>query len=88
MAAVATMTAVKEVHADARKWQKPDEPVADENVCPMLGDEQKSRHGKEADDCHTHRRPPKGLRYGMFIRAHTRSDPAIVDTIRLETVAT
>jgi hypothetical protein len=44
------MAAVKEMHAEAGQRQKPDEPIADEEVRPMLNDEQESRRGKKADE--------------------------------------
>lgn len=76
MVAVATMTTVKEVHTEAHKWKEPNEPVTGENVCAMLGDEQKGCHGKKADENHPNCRPPKWLGPRMFVMVHDFSDSA------------
>lgn len=79
MAAVTTTTAVtpmKKVHAEAHKWKEPNEPIADEDVCPMLGDEQEGCHGEKADENHPDCRPPKRPWSGMFVVVHELSNPA------------
>lgn len=79
MTAAAAMTAVKKVHAEAHQWQEPNEPVADEDVCPMLGDEQESCHGKKADESQPDCGPPKRLWSGMFVVFHELSNSAIAE---------
>jgi hypothetical protein len=81
------MAAVKEMHAEAGQRQKPDEPIADEEVRPMLGDKQEGRHGKKADECYPDRRPPEALRPGMFVVIHELSNSAIAEMTRINTVA-
>lgn len=44
-----TVAAMKKVHAKAHERNQPNEPVPDEDVCLMLGDEQDGCHGEKAD---------------------------------------
>lgn len=73
MVAVATM---KEVHTEAHEWKEPNEPVTGEDVCAMLGDDQKGGHSKKADENHPNCRPPKWRGSRMFVVVHGLSDCA------------
>ncbi len=84
MTTVATM---KKVHTKAHEWNQPNEPVADEDVRPMLGDEEESCHSEKADKRRTDCRPPEGQRSGMFVVVHELSNPAVAKTTRINTAA-
>jgi hypothetical protein len=45
-----TMATMKEMHGEAHERKEPKEPGADEDVRPMLGDEQESCHSEKADE--------------------------------------
>ncbi len=70
------MTTVKEVHTEAHEWKEPNEPVTGEDVCAMLGDDQKGGHSKKADENHPNRRPPKWRGSRMIVVVHGLSDCA------------
>lgn len=77
---MATMAAVEKMHAETHERQEPNEPVTNNDVSPMLGDEQESCDGNEADENYPDCRPPKRLWSGMFVVIHELSHPVVTDT--------
>ncbi len=49
-----SVAAMKEMHGEAHQRKEPKEPGADEDLCPMLGDEQESCDSEKADEDYPH----------------------------------